>query len=184
MHKTSIWIAAAAILFHGGTAKSESIDFQSASTVEEVRCQIESLKKDDIWWVVNGKDMAWNNKNQHRIFPTVNVYRDGPVRELPYELRPEIANHKVDTPSGPMRYVDFLDSDHSTTMGMVIVHGGKIAFEHYPRMQPYEKPIYWSVTKVFVSTVVAILEDRGLIDVSKPIDDYIPELKKSSFASS
>ena len=171
MHKTSIWIAAVAILFHGGTASSESVDFQSASTVEEVRHQIESLKKDDIWWVVNGKDMAWNNKNQHRIFPTVNVYRGGPVRELPYELRPELANHKVDTPSGPMRYVDFLDSDHSTTMGMVIVQGGKIAFEHYPRMQPYEKPIYWSVTKVVVSTVVAILEDRGLIDASKPIDD-------------
>jgi CubicO group peptidase (beta-lactamase class C family) len=182
MRKTSIWITAVAIVLNGTAAKGESVDFQSASTVEEVRHQMESLKKDDIWWVVNGKDMAWNNKNQHRIFPTVNVYRDGPVRELAYKLMPEISNFKVDTPSGPMRYVDFLDSDHSTTMGMVILHNGKIAFEHYPRMQPYEKPIYWSVTKVFVSTVVAILEDRGLIDVSKPVDAYIPELKNSPFA--
>ena len=55
-------------------------------------------------------------------------------------------------------------------------------FEHYPRQQPYEKPIYWSVTKVFVSSVVAILEDRKLVDVSKPIDFYIPELAKSPFA--
>jgi len=46
-------------------------------------------------------------------------------------------------------------------------------------MQAYEKPIYWSVTKVIVSAVVAILEDQGLVDVSKPIDFYIPELANS-----
>jgi hypothetical protein len=53
------------------------MNFKSASTVEETRYQLERLKQDDIWWVVNGKDMAWNFKNLHRIFPTVNVYREG-----------------------------------------------------------------------------------------------------------
>jgi CubicO group peptidase (beta-lactamase class C family) len=67
-------------------------------------------------------------------------------------------------------------------MGMVIVHQGQIVFETYPRMQPYEKPIWWSVTKVLVSTVVAILEDRGLVDVQKPIEIYVPELEGSDFA--
>jgi CubicO group peptidase (beta-lactamase class C family) len=177
-----VQLAALAALLQPFPARAESTDFRSASSVAEVRHQMESLRKDDIWWVVNGRDMAWNNKNQHRMFATVNVYRDGPVRELPYKRMPKVADYKVDTPSGPMRYVDFLDSDHSTTMGMVILHEGRIVFEHYPRMQPYEKPIYWSVTKVFVSTVVAILEDRGLIDVSKTIDSYIPELKDSDFA--
>jgi CubicO group peptidase (beta-lactamase class C family) len=49
-------------------------------------------------------------------------------------------------------------------------------------MQPYQKPIYWSVSKVLVSTVVRILEERGQIDTRLPIDLYIPELSKSSFA--
>jgi hypothetical protein len=33
--------------------------------------------------------MAWNNKNLHRIFPTVNVYRAGPVRGLVDVSKPE-----------------------------------------------------------------------------------------------
>jgi CubicO group peptidase (beta-lactamase class C family) len=49
-------------------------------------------------------------------------------------------------------------------------------------MEPYQKPIYWSVTKVFASTLVAILEDRGLVDVTRPIEAYIPKLKNSQLA--
>ena len=146
---------------------SDSINFHSASSVEETRNQIRALKKDDIWWVVNGKDMAWNNKNLHRIFPTVNIYRAGPVRTLKYNLMPEIDRFKVITPEGKVGLKDFLDSDQSTTMGMIILHQGQIVFEHYPRMKAYEKPIYWSVSKVFASTLVAVLEDEGRIDVNK-----------------
>ena len=41
-------------------------------------------------------------------------------------------------------------------------------------MEPYERPIYWSVTKVLVSAVVSILEDRGQVDIDKPIETYHP----------
>jgi len=163
-------------------AFGDSTGFTSASGVDEVRSQLERLPRDNIWWTVNGKDMAWNNKNLHRMFPTVNVYRAGPVRELPYRPMTEISSFAVTTPQGEMAFADFLNSDQSTTMGIVIVHKGNIVFESYPRQQAYEKPIYWSVAKAFVSTLVAILEDRGLVDVSKPIETYIPELAESSFA--
>ena len=161
---------------------AERGEFKSASTVDEVRSQIEKVPKDTSWWTVNGADMAWNNKNLNRIFPTVNVYRAGPVRELDHQPMPEIADTRVDTPDGPMRFADFLRSDASTCMGMVILHRGKIVFEDYPRMEPYERPIYWSVTKVLVSAVVSILEDRGQVEIDKSIETYIPELAGSSYA--
>ena len=157
-------------------------DFKSASTVDQTRAQISKLPKEDIWWTVYGEDMGWNFKNLHRMYPTVNVYREGQVRPLEYSLSDAIAEFKVDTPTGKLGFKDFLYSSHSTTMGIVILHKGKIVFEQYPRMEPYEKPIYWSVTKVFISTVLAILEDKGLVDVSKPIDFYLPALEKSDFA--
>ena len=157
-------------------------DFTSVSTVDQTRLQISKLPKEDIWWTVYGEDMGWNFKNLHRMYPTVNVYREGQVSPLEYSLSDAIAEFKVDTPTGKIRFKDFLYSNHSTTMGIVILHKGKIVFEQYPRMEPYEKPIYWSVTKVFISTVLAILEDRGLVDVSKPIDFYLPELGKSDYA--
>ena len=164
------------------TAIGDSKGFTSASSADEVRAQIEKLPRDAIWWSVKGKDMAWNNRNLHRMFPTVNVYRAGPVRELAYRPMPEISSFKVSTAEGDMPFVEFLSSDQSTTMGIVILHKGDIVFESYPRQKDYEKPIYWSTAKAFVSTLVAILEDRGLVDVSKPIESYIPELAESSFA--
>ena len=158
-------------------------EFKSASTVEETWRQHKTLPNpaEKIWWDINGPDMLWNNKNLHQIVPTVNVYRDGPVRELAYRPMAEIADFEIETPDGKMSFEGFLESEYSSTMGVVIVHRGSIVFELYPRMQPHEKPIWWSVTKAFVSTVLAILEDRGLVDVSLAIDHYIPELAGSDF---
>jgi CubicO group peptidase (beta-lactamase class C family) len=155
--------------------------FVPDSSVDEVRRNIAALPDADIWVTVTGERMGWIHRNVHRIFPTVNVYREGPVRELAYRPMPELAEFEVDTPQGRMGFAEFLDSDQSTTMGMVILHKGRIVFERYPRQQHYEKPIYWSVTKVLVSSLVGILEDRGQIDISKPIDTYLPELAASPF---
>jgi CubicO group peptidase (beta-lactamase class C family) len=173
----------AAVLGNVGEPQAaDARTFESASTVDEVRRRIEGQPKDASWWTVNGEAMGWNNKNLNRLFPTVNVYRAGPVRELEYQPIPEIADFEIDTPSGPMRFADFLRSDLSTNMGMVILHQGKIVFEDYPRMEPYERPIYWSVTKVLVSAVVSILEDRGRLEIDNPIEAYIPELAGSVYS--
>ena len=162
--------------------KRRSTDvFASVSTVDEVRRRIAEQPKDASWWTVNGKDMAWNNKNLNRIFPTVNVYRAGPVRELERNSMSEIGESEVGTPDGPMPFAEFLASDLSTCMGIVILHEGKIVFEAYPRMEPYERPIYWSVTKVLVSSVLSILEDRGEFEIDQFIETYIPELIGSSY---
>ncbi len=156
--------------------------FESGSTVAETLRWHHDLPTGTAWWDVVGEQQAWNFKNVHQIAPTVNVYRDGPVRELVRRPMEEIAEFPVETPDGPMGYREFLQSDYSTTMGLVIVQRGEIVFETYPRMEPYQKPIFWSVTKAFVSTVLAILEDRGEVDVSKPLEFYIPELADSQIA--
>jgi len=163
------------------TLPLSSSEFESSSTVQEVRDHIERLPKNDIWWSVAGEDMRWNNLNLQRIYPTAAVYREGPVRELNYKPDTRIANFQVDTPAGKMGFQAFLDSEFSTSLGVVIAHKGNIVFEHYARMQPYQKPIMWSVSKVLVSAVIGILESRGKIDVDQAIEVYIPELSGSSF---
>jgi CubicO group peptidase (beta-lactamase class C family) len=156
-------------------------EFVSPETVEETRKRIADLPDADVWLNVTGEHMGWLHRNVHKVFPTVNVYRDGPVKELSYALMDEISNFPVATPEGEMPFKDFLYSDQSAVMGMVILYRGQIVFEQYPRQEFYEKPIYWSVAKVLISTLVAILEDRGQIDVTKPIEFYIPELADSSW---
>jgi CubicO group peptidase (beta-lactamase class C family) len=104
------------------------------------------------------------------------------VRPLAEAPNPAIGAFEVETPAGLMSFDAFLDSDQSTTMAVLILHRGRIAFERYPRQQPQDKPLHWSVTKALVSTVVAILEDRGEVDVSQPVDHYLPRLKGSAYA--
>jgi CubicO group peptidase (beta-lactamase class C family) len=157
-------------------------DYRPAHTMTRVQRQMRRLPDDDIWWTVYGEDMGWNHRNLHQIFPTVNVYRDGPVKELAYSPMQEIAEYEVETPEGPMAFEEFIYSDQATAMGVVILHKGEIVFERYPRMQEYEKPVTWSVAKVLPATVIRILEERGEIDVSKSIDTYIPDLVESDFA--
>ena len=150
-------------------------------TVDETIKQINSIPADDIWWTVNGKDMLWNFKNLNKIFPTTTVYRKGQISPLQLKPDDKISQLPIKTGSGEMGFKDFLDSDLSTAMGVLILHKGDIVFEHYPRMQEHEKPVYWSVTKVLVSSVVSILEDQKRIDINKPIDFYLPELSQSDF---
>jgi CubicO group peptidase (beta-lactamase class C family) len=126
--------------------------------------------------------MGWMHRHVEQIFPTVAVYRNGPVRELDYELNDDIRKVQIDTPDGPLSFSRFIHSDHSTAMGVVILYKGKIVFEDYPRMQEYEHPTYWSTAKVFAGAIVRLLEERGEIDVSKPIDYYVPRLADSVFA--
>lgn len=156
--------------------------FVSPSGVKEIKEQLKKLPKKNIWWAVNGMDMAWNNKNLHQILTTVNVYRSGPVSVLDYNLANNINTTEVNTPVGLMNFQTFIDHDKSTVMGVVIAHKGKIIFEHYPRMEEHEKPIYWSVSKVLPATLLRIYEERKQLDVSKPIDFYLKELKDTSYA--
>jgi len=174
----------AALLTSCVNADSGSVrgTFEPASSVEETFRWHRAHPTDAPWWDVVGEQQAWYFKNIQQVYPSVSVYRAGPVRALDHRLMDEIADYPVQTPSGTARFADFLNSDDSTTMGLVILHEGEIVFEAYPRMQPYQKPIYWSVAKVLVSTLVAILEDRGLVDVTQPIETYIPELKDSQLA--
>lgn len=155
--------------------------FRSGSTVEETMRQIGKLPANDIWWTLNGEDMRWNNLNLAKFVPTVTVHRGGPVRPLPSAPDPRVAGFEVTTPEGPMGFQAFLNSGQSTTMAVLILHRGRIVFEAYPRQRPQDKPLFWSVTKAFVATVLAILEDRGEVDVARPIDNYIHELKGSPY---
>ena len=166
------------LVFVAGGASAE---FVSPSTTAEVRSRIAALPADDIWWTVDGKPMAWHFKNLPRIFPTAPIYRDGQVRALPRHPSTALAEARVATSAGEFGFKELIDSAHSTVMGIVIVHEGAVVFEHYPRMQRHEKPIYWSVTKVLASTLIGILQDADRVDVDRPVSHYVPRLASSSF---
>ena len=151
------------------------------SSADYSREQIKALPENDIWWTKNGETMLWSFKNLHTIFPTVTVHREGQAKLLEREIDNAIGSIEVPTKTGNMELSSFLDSDESTAISLLVVHKGRVVYERYPRMKPYEKPVHWSVTKIMVSSLVSILETEGKIDTEQTIEHYIPELADSDF---
>lgn len=112
-------------------------------------------------------------------YPHTVIPRGDFIRELPLNLREDVSKFTTTTDEGKLPLYDYVYN--SLTDGVIIIHKGKIVFEEYPRMMPKDQHVHFSVSKTFVSTLIAILEDRNMIDVSKPIEHYMPELKGSGW---
>jgi CubicO group peptidase (beta-lactamase class C family) len=176
-----LWLLFLTVFSFAAIAEEDS-DFQPVTSMDAIQENHRKVPDDDIWWAVRGEQMRWMHLNAHQLFPTVNVYRSGPVRPLEEVPMRSVGETIIETKAGTMTFDDFLVSDHSTAMGVVVLHKGKIVFERYPRMRQHEKPIYWSVAKVMPATILRIMEERGEVDVSKPIEHYIADLAESDFA--
>lgn len=102
------------------------------------------------------------------------IDRGGPVRELGLAPRRAVADFVTRTEQGEFKLSDYVA--RTTVDGLVVLHAGKIVFEAYPRMSANDKHLYMSVSKPLASALVAIFEERGQIDVDKPVSTYLPEL--------
>lgn len=122
-------------------------------------------------------EFAWVNMS--KFYPSVQVPRSGQVSTLPYAINKGISDVKyLNNRDGKEITVD----QHFETKpidAMVVVQDGNIVFERYKTMRPEDKHLWMSVSKVTGSTVMALLEQEGKVDVKKPVSHYLEELKGS-----
>lgn len=107
------------------------------------------------------------------------ILRRSAVRTLTLRPSEAVAEFQTQTQLGDLALRDYVEQ--TTVDGVLILHQGNVVFEAYPRMLPHDKHLYMSISKVFVSTLVAMLEDRELIDVKESISHYLPELEGSGW---
>ena len=107
------------------------------------------------------------------------IDRGGPTRTLPDASRADVGDFVTSTEQGEMTLTRYVQE--STVNGALVLHRGQVVFEAYPRMFPEDKHLHMSVSKGFTATLIAILEDREQIDVSKPVDSYLPKLTGSGW---
>ncbi len=111
------------------------------------------------------------------IFPTATIYRGKaaiPLEEVP---NPAIGKFIVSKQNGRARTLAEYLANNDGIDGFIVLHHGKIVYEIYPHMRAQDKHLIMSVTKAFIGTAVGILEDRGKIDINRPVCDYIRALK-------
>jgi CubicO group peptidase (beta-lactamase class C family) len=68
------------------------------------------------------------------------------------------------------------------TSALLVIHKGKVRFERY--MLTGGREVKWlsmSVSKSFIATGIGIAVDEGVIDILKPITDYVPSLAGSAY---
>ena len=112
--------------------------------------------------------------NTNEFFFNTTIKRGLSVKELPLNLRPDVSNFITKTYLGKLPLKEYIKK--APVDGMIILHKGKVVFEAYPRMYWNDKHIWFSVSKTLIGTAIAILEDRGLLDVNKAINTYLSEL--------
>jgi CubicO group peptidase (beta-lactamase class C family) len=132
-------------------------------------------------WDKGGALSHWVYTHLSEIFPVALVRRAGAIVDLPRQLQPEIGGLVLKEDDGSSRTLDQFVNDGAFD-GCIVLHAGKIVYEKYPTIQPNDLHLIYSVTKAFVLTTLAILEDQGRVDLQKPVENFLPELKGSAWA--
>lgn len=132
-------------------------------------------------WANGGEIMHYVFLHMPEFFHHAYIHRTGPISTLEDVLDDRVGNFPVETRLGAMTLDEYVRHPESTVDGVVVLRGGTIAYEAYPRMRPFDKHLLMSVSKPFASTLIAMLEDRGLIGAASPVETYLPELAGSGW---
>ena len=131
-------------------------------------------------WDKGGAVSRWAYLHVSEVSPTAIIRRGRSIIDLPQQLRPEIGALKLSPPGEPEETLEQFVNNGAVD-GCIVLHAGKIVFEKYPTIHPDDLHMAMSVGKAFVATALALLEDEGKIDLEKPVEYYLPELKGSGW---
>lgn len=127
--------------------------------------------------------LRWSVAHMRQFMPTVNVSRGlGNAIPLSVNLRTDIDALKY-VPLGEKKAITWEEGlQKNYTDGILILHHGTVVYERYfGALTPDGQHAAMSVTKSFTGTLGIVLAEEGLIDPSKLVADYLPELKNSAF---
>jgi CubicO group peptidase (beta-lactamase class C family) len=128
-------------------------------------------------WDLGGEPSAWAYLHAGELLPSVQIPLARPVARLAAAEQAAIGRFAVEPGVTLDEYVA-----RGPVSGIVVVLHGQIAYQRYPRMRPGQRHFMMSVTKAFTSALAGILEQRGLLDLSVPVDAVITELAGSGWA--
>ncbi|WP_008292995.1 serine hydrolase [Congregibacter litoralis] len=112
---------------------------------------------------------------------TTTIARGETHRELERTNTPELEAVTVVVDGDERSFADYAKNDELLD-SVIVLHGGKVAFEAYPRMTPRDRHFAWSVTKVLTSAALATLVAEGKVAMDAPIERYLPELASTAWA--
>ena len=132
---------------------------------------------DNFHYQLGGDHALYYNLNLGEFLPT--AYSSPNPRFMPLERAFDASigsSVSFTTKEGELSLEDYVVHPNHRVQGVVMVHKGKVVYETYPGMDPMDRHAWMSPGKATVGLVLAMLEDEGTLDLSKPVVAYVPEL--------
>ena len=127
--------------------------------------------------------IRWSLCHMRELVATVNVWRgDGAPSALPEALRTDAVEALVfQDLQGRKRA--WIDSLHDTyTDGIVVLHRGRRVYERYfGILKPQVPHSCFSITKSYAATLAASLVHEGVLDETRRVPHYLPEMKGTAY---
>ncbi|HSF96780.1 MAG TPA: serine hydrolase domain-containing protein [Thermohalobaculum sp.] len=123
----------------------------------------------------------WGFQHVRELVPSADIANDpAAVRALP-AAPSDLSGLVVPDGGAPLPFADFLDQ--TQTDALVVLHRGKLVFEHYANGMTAATPhILMSVSKSVVGLLFGILAGQGRLDARALVTDYLPEMAGTAFA--
>jgi len=124
----------------------------------------------------------WSFQNIRSILPTRAIARgNAPSIALPRAIQDLDSVGFTNLDGSASTVAAMLDSTY--TDGFILLHRGRVVMERYMNgMSEASLHLSQSVVKSFVGTLVGILVGRGVLDLDRPVADYVPELAACGYA--
>ncbi len=125
-----------------------------------------------------GDEAAYFNARASEFLPTAILPVRQPVKMMGERSIPAIGELSAETIRyGTMTLDEYIAHPQSYVQGFIVVQGGEIVYEQYPRMRSEDHHLWMSNAKVTTSLVIDLLIDEGKIDEAETLATYIPEFR-------
>ncbi|PWJ38525.1 serine hydrolase domain-containing protein [Sediminitomix flava] len=119
---------------------------------------------------------AWQNIPE--FYNVARIAKGEKRNDLTYRIDDNIENIKYINRKGEQLSVNSHFEKYPID-AMIVVKNGEVRYERYQTMREHDQHIWFSVSKVVGSTMLAFLEMERKVDVKKPVSEYLVELKGS-----
>lgn len=115
-----------------------------------------------------------NFSNMDKAFFNTSIPSSGDLETWEVALKP--LPEKFNSPLGEKNIQNWLQE--TSTTSFLVVQDGKITFEeYYLGTKQDDLRVSWSVAKSFLSAAFGVAVEEGLIDIKKPVDEYVSAFK-------
>lgn len=155
-------------VFRNGYSAEETMHFRNSYNNSS------AVKADDVG--------SYANLHVSEVINTAVVHRNGDVAWLENNLMPEIEEVTATTDLGELTLREMMDHPDSRMKGIAVVHKGELVYENYIGMRPADNHLWASAAKSLNGILIDQLENEGLVDLTKSISYYLPELNETAWA--